>query len=83
MRILVMTALAIALPTMSAQAQTPSQSAGHGIPSVPNPSTADKEPEVKADDKAYKSSLEKIPNSKQGYDPWHNMRGTPQSNNTR
>lgn len=82
MRIMVMAgaAAALALLTVAASAQSPPWSQLPGMkedkpkPEQPNIS-------VKADDKAYKSSLDAIPaKPKEAYDPWHNVRA-PQSNN--
>ena len=83
MRIMVMAgaAAALALLTVAASAQSPPWSQLPGMkedkpkPEQPNIS-------VKADDKAYKSSLDVIPTKpKEAYDPWHNVRAAPQSNN--
>jgi hypothetical protein len=93
MKILVMTVVAIALLTMPAivllttparaQASTPGQMPGHSLPPMEKPKTTDGLSTTKADEKAYKSSLDAIPDPKKAYDPWRNMRGTPQSDNSR
>jgi len=85
MRIAVMTAVAIALLTMPIQAQTviPGQPPPwQTLPKMDKSAPADEHPASKADDKAYKSALDKIP-PKQAYDPWGNVREKPQSNNSR
>ncbi len=86
MRIAVMTAAAIALLTIPAQAQTfvPGQAPWQTLPKMDNSEPADEHPPAttKADDKAYKSALDSIA-SKQGHDPWGNVRQKPQSNNSR
>ena len=53
---------------------------GQGIPVLGNRSArssppTDKAPKIKADEKAYKSALDKIPDKKIA-DPWQNVRGT-------
>jgi len=76
--------VALALLTVPALAQT----AGGPAPWSKLPGMKDDKPKdeeshsVRADDKAYKSSLESIPTKpKQTYDPWHNVRAAPQLNN--
>ena len=84
MRIAVMTAVASALLTMPAQAQiSPGQGAPwQTLPKMDNSAPPEEHPATKADDKAYKSALDKIP-PKQAYDPWGNVREKPQSNSSR
>ena len=85
MRIAVMTAAAIALLTVPTQAQmNPGQPPPwQTLPKMDNKSAPPEEhPATKADDKAYKSALDKIP-PKQAHDPWGNVREKPQSNNSR
>jgi hypothetical protein len=85
-RIVVMAgaAAALALLTAAAYAQTPGQAPWGQLPGMKGDKPKPEEPHfsVKADDKAYKSSLDAIPTKpKQAYDPWHNVRAAaPQSN---
>jgi hypothetical protein len=89
MRMLVMAAVVTAVLTMPTQAQL-GQAPGQGAPwaSLPkwdNSAPQDEAPanaSPKADDKAYKSTLDRIP-PKQAHDPWANVREKPQSNNSR
>jgi hypothetical protein len=83
MRIAAMTAVAIALLTTPAQAQSmvPGQAPWQSLPK-PDKSVPAEEHATKADDKAYKSALDKIP-PKQAHDPWGNVREKPQSNSSR
>jgi hypothetical protein len=80
MRIAVMTAAAIALLTIPAQAQTqsPGQAPWQTLPKADTSAPVDEHPAPKADDKAYKSALDRIA-PKQSYDPWGNVREKPQS----
>ena len=83
MRIMVTagTAVVFALLTVPAHAQSAPWSS---LPGMKEDKPKEEPPHfsVKADDKAYKSSLDAIPTKpKQAYDPWHNVRATPQSNN--
>ena len=84
MRIAVMTAVAIVLLTIPAQAQSmiPGQAPWSTLPKMDKSAPAEEHPATKADDKAYKSALDKIP-PKQAYDPWGNVREKPQSNSSR
>jgi len=84
MRIAVITAAAIALLTMPAQAQiSPGQGAPwQTLPKMDKSAPPEEHPATKADDKAYKSALDKIP-PKQAYDPWGNVREKSQSNSSR
>ena len=84
MRIAAMTAVAIALLTTPAQAQSmvPGQAPWQSLPKMDKSAPAEEHPATKADDKAYKSALDKIP-PKQAYDPWGNVREKPQSNSSR
>ncbi len=79
-----MTAVASALLTMPAQAQStiPGQQPWQTLPKMDNKAPPEEHPATKADDKAYKSALDKIP-PKQAYDPWGNVREKPQSNSSR
>jgi ethanolamine utilization microcompartment shell protein EutL len=84
-RIVVMAgaAAALALLTVAAYAQMPGQTPWGTLPGMKGDKPKPEEPQfsVKADDKAYKSSLDAIPTKpKQAYDPWHNVRAAPQSN---
>jgi len=83
MRIAAMTAVAIALLTTPTQAQSmiPGQAPWQSLPKMDKSAPAE-EHAAKADDKAYKSALDKIP-PKQAYDPWGNVREKPQSNSSR
>jgi hypothetical protein len=78
-------AAALALLTVPGYAQTPGQGAPWGqLPGMKEDKPKPEPPHfsVKADDKAYKSSLDVIPTKpKEAYDPWHNVRAAPQSNN--
>jgi hypothetical protein len=84
MRIAVMTAVASVLLTMPAQAQSimPGQAPWQTLPKMDKSAPPEEHPATKADDKAYKSALDKIP-PKQAYDPWGNVREKPQSNSSR
>ena len=85
MRIAVITVVAIGLLTMPAQAQSvlsPNAPPGHSLPGPEKGTPAEQHPTVKADEKAYKSALDGI-QPKKSYDPWGNVRGKPQSNNSR
>ena len=62
----------------NARAAPPWQTPQDGNKSAP----PEEHPATKADDKAYKSALDKIP-PKQAHDPWGNVREKPQSNNSR
>jgi len=44
---------------------------------APEEQTEQKKPKV--DDKAYKSALDKLPDKKEQYDPWQNVREKPPS----
>jgi hypothetical protein len=83
MRIAAMTAVAIALLTTPTQAQSmiPGQAPWQSLPKMDKSAPAEEHP-AKADDKAYKSALDKIP-PKQANDPWGNVREKPQSNSSR
>ena len=84
MRIAAMTAVAIALLTTPTQAQSmiPGQAPWQSLPKMDKSAPAEEHPATKADDKAYKSALDKIP-PKQAYDPWGNVREKPKSSNAR
>jgi hypothetical protein len=86
MRIVVMTAAAIALMTMPvhAQAYPPGQAPWQTLPKMDNSATPDDEKPAttKPDEKAYKSALDSIA-PKQAHDPWGDVRQKPQSNNSR
>jgi hypothetical protein len=87
MRMLVMAAVATAVLTMPTQAQVaPGQAPPWAsLPKWDNSAPQDEAPanaSPKADDKAYKSTLDRIP-PKQANDPWANVREKPQSNNSR
>ena len=84
MRIAVMTAVVSVLLTMPAQAQSiiPGQAPWQSLPKMDNSAPPDEHPATKADDKAYKSALDKIA-PKQAHDPWGNVREKPQSNSSR
>jgi hypothetical protein len=76
-------AAALALLTVVASAQTPGGTPWGTLPGMKGDKPKPEEPHftVKADDKAYKSSLEAIPTKpKEAFDPWHNVRAAPQSN---
>lgn len=68
MRILVIAAAVLALAVASAQAQ---MSGGRRQPNEGG-QKADNKPKV--DEKAYKAALERIPESKEKYDPWSGAR---------
>jgi len=81
MRTAVITAAAIALLTVTTQAQTaiPGQAPWTKLPKADTSAHEDEHhPISKADEQAYKSALEGIA-PKQGYDPWGNVREKPQS----
>lgn len=65
MRILVIAAAVLGLTVAAAQAQSRRQPADAAKP-------ADNKPKV--DEKAYKAALERIPESKDKYDPWSGAR---------
>jgi hypothetical protein len=67
MRILVIAAAGLALTVASAQAQM-----GGGRRQQDSGQKADNKPKV--DEKAYKAALERIPESKEKYDPWGGAR---------
>ncbi|WP_027534735.1 hypothetical protein [Bradyrhizobium sp. WSM3983] len=69
MRILVIAATVLALTVASAQAQM-----GGGGRRQPNESGAKADNKPKVDEKAYKAALERIPESKEKYDPWGGAR---------
>jgi hypothetical protein len=72
MRTFVAAAVTIALLTMPAYSQ------GMGKKHhAPKQKTEEKKNKV--DEKAYKSALDRIPDPKQQYDPWQNVRETPRS----
>ncbi len=88
MRIVVMAGAAATLALLAvaayAQTPTPGQAPWGQLPSMKEDKPKPEQPDfsVKADDKAYKSSLDAIPTKpKEAYDPWHNVRAAPQSNN--
>jgi hypothetical protein len=83
MRIIAIAGAALALLTIPVSAQQPAP--GTTLPGMKEdkPKPEESHPTVKADEKAYKSALDAIPKSKQPYDPWHNVRGTPPSNNSK
>lgn len=68
MRILVIAATVLALTVASAQAQM------GGGRRQPNESAAKADNKPKVDEKAYKAALERIPESKEKYDPWGGAR---------
>jgi hypothetical protein len=81
MRILGTTVVAVALSTASAHAQQPPWM------SLPKDQASDHTPEEpskvpKADDKAYRSALDGIPQIKDR-DPWGNVRLAPKSKSSR
>jgi hypothetical protein len=85
MRMLVMAAVATAVLTMPTQAQVaPGQAPPWAsLPKMDTSPPEDEHPATnKADEKAYKSALDRIP-PKQAHDPWANVREKPQSNNSR
>jgi len=69
MRVLVMAAAVLALTVASAQAQMGGGGRRHQQDSDQK---ADTKPKV--DEKAYKAALERIPESKEKYDPWGGAR---------
>ncbi len=87
MRIIMTAGAALALLTIAAyaqQPQMPGQTPWGTLPGMKGDKPKPEEPHfsVKADDKAYKSALDAIPTKPaQAYDPWHNVRATPQSSN--
>jgi len=72
MKILVIAAAVLALACGSAEAQGRRSPDGGGKP-------ADNKPKV--DEKAYKAALERIPESKEKYDPWGGARPTEPAKN--
>ncbi len=84
MRITVMAVGAMALLAMPAQAQVGGaiNAPGHSLPSGKETITTEEHHALKADDKAYKSALDRI-QPKQSYDPWGNVREKPKASNSR
>ncbi len=86
MRIVVMTAAAIALMTIPTHAQTmlPGQAPWQTLPKMNNSENPDEEKPAttKPNEKAYKAALDSIA-PKHAPDPWGNLRQKPQSNNSR
>lgn len=89
MKIVVMTTASILLLAVPAHAQAP----GGGMPGMSLPSNKEEQAAAraannqsssttKADEKAYKSALDAIP-QKKSFDPWGNVREKPQSKNAR
>jgi len=76
MRTIVAAAMALTLVTAPALAQMPGKRGPHQAPQQHQPADDQK----KQTDKAYKSALEKIPDSKEAVDPWKNVR--PAGTNT-
>jgi hypothetical protein len=74
MRTFVAAAAAIALLTVPAFSQGMSQGGGKQRPGHQFKEEGKKN---KVDDKDYKSALERIPEAKQKYDPWQNVREAP------
>jgi hypothetical protein len=66
MRILVIAAAVLALTAATAQAQ--------GSRRSPNEAGAKADNKPKVDEKAYKAALDRIPESKEKYDPWSGAR---------
>jgi len=85
MRMLVMTAAASALLTMTAEAQQmmPGQAPWQSLPKMDNSAQDDQRPAKKTDDTAYRSAVDSIPAPKQANDPWGDVRAKPQSKNSR
>ncbi|MBR1092197.1 hypothetical protein JQ621_32525 [Bradyrhizobium manausense] len=69
MRILVIAAAVLALTVASAHAQM-----GGGGRRQPNESSQKPDNKPKVDEKAYKAALDRIPESKEKYDPWSGAR---------
>ncbi len=82
MRIVVMTAVALAWLAMPAHAQSPNAPPGMSLPAMDKPPKTEEHHTVKADEKAYKSALDGI-QPKQSYDPWGNVREKPKASNSR
>jgi hypothetical protein len=72
MRTFVAAAVTIALLTMPAYSQPLTNPKKHHPPGQKT-----EESKNKVDEKAYKSALDRIPDPKQQYDPWQNVRETP------
>ncbi|PMV86637.1 hypothetical protein, partial [Pseudomonas sp. GW460-C8] len=69
MRIFVIAAAVLVLTVTTAQAQM-----GGGGRRQPNESGQKPDSKPKVDEKAYKAALERIPESKEKYDPWSGAR---------
>ncbi len=85
MRTIVIAVAALALLTMAARAQQNNPNTPWmGLPTKDSPSdhTRDDNHAIKADDKAYRSALDGIPQIK-GTDPWRSMRESPKSSSVR
>jgi hypothetical protein len=76
MRTLTAAALTIALLTVTAHAQGKQRPAPQPAP----PTAAEQN---KPDENAYKSALDRIPASKEVYDPWKNVRPSAPAGTTR
>ena len=84
MRTLVVAIAAIASLTMSASAQqqNPGTAPWAQLPKVDRPQDEEHSTVPKADDKAYRSALDGIPQTK-GHDPWGGVREVPKSKSAR
>jgi len=74
MRTFVAAAVTIALLTMPAYSQGLTNGKKHHPPEQKT-----EESKNKVDEKAYKSALDRLPNQKQNFDPWQNVREKPQA----
>jgi len=92
MKIVLLAIASILLLAMPAHAQMPGGASAPGAPYMSLPSNKEEQAAAKAannrssttkaDEKAYKSALDSIPQTK-SYDPWGNVREKPQSKNAR
>ena len=78
MRLVVATVAAVALLTIPAGAQSPGSIGQLPTKDSPSDHTKDENHAVKADDKAYRSALDGIPQIKD-HDPWRSVREPPKS----
>lgn len=79
MKVLIAAAMVFALQAVPVQAQQVRP--GSAIPSESGPSTTTQERTRadKADEEAYKSAVRRIPQPKEGFDPWRVAREKPES----
>ena len=82
MRLVVATVAAVALLTIPAGAQSPGSIGQLPTKDSPGDHTKDENHAIPADDKAYRSALDGIPQIKV-HDPWRSVREPPRSKTAR